>query len=72
LKGIKVCSIKGSGPLQRGENYKNVKMGLGHLKIFLRTLKPIKAEFYMRAFLHRMKARWLESWPPRVGWGKWK
>jgi hypothetical protein len=32
VKGIQVCSNKGPGPLQRGDNYKNVKMGLGHLK----------------------------------------
>jgi hypothetical protein len=32
LKGIQVCSNKGSGHLQRGDNHKNVKMGWGHLK----------------------------------------
>ena len=42
VKGIQVCSNKGSGPLQRGDNHKNVKMGLGHLKIFFsRTTGPI-------------------------------
>jgi hypothetical protein len=42
VKGIQVCSNKGSGPLQRGDNHKNVKMGLGHLKIiFSRTTGPI-------------------------------
>ena len=34
---IQVCSNKGPGPLLRGDNYKNVKMGWGHLKIFSRT-----------------------------------
>jgi hypothetical protein len=34
VKGIQVCSYKGSGPLQRGDNQKNVKMGWGHLRIF--------------------------------------
>jgi hypothetical protein len=34
VKGSQVYSIKGPGPLQRGDNHKNVKMGLGHLKIF--------------------------------------
>jgi hypothetical protein len=30
------------GPLQRGDNHKNVKMGWGHLKIFFsRTTGPI-------------------------------
>jgi hypothetical protein len=28
------CSNKGPGLLQRGDNYKNAKMGWGHLKIF--------------------------------------
>jgi hypothetical protein len=36
VKGIQVCSNKGPGPLQRGDNHKNVKMDLGHLKIFSR------------------------------------
>jgi hypothetical protein len=34
VKGIQVCSNKGPGLLQRGDNHKNVKMGWGHLKIF--------------------------------------
>jgi hypothetical protein len=42
VKGIQVCSNKGPGPLQRGDNHKNVKMGWGHLKIFFsRTTGPI-------------------------------
>jgi hypothetical protein len=32
IKGIQVCSNKGPGPLQRGDNYKNVKIGYGHFK----------------------------------------
>jgi hypothetical protein len=39
--GILNCSNKGPGPLQRGGNHKNAKMGWGHLKIFLsRTTEP--------------------------------
>jgi hypothetical protein len=41
MKGIQVCLNKGPGSLQRGDNYKNVKMGWGHLKIFSRTTGPI-------------------------------
>jgi hypothetical protein len=42
VKEIQVCSNKGPGPLQRGDNNKNVKMGWGHLKIlFSRTTGPI-------------------------------
>jgi hypothetical protein len=42
MKGIQVCPDKGPGPLQRGKNHKNVKMGWGHLKIFSsRTTGPI-------------------------------
>jgi hypothetical protein len=37
-EGIQVCSIKGPGPLQRGDNHKNIKMEWGHF--FLRTMKP--------------------------------
>jgi hypothetical protein len=29
MKEIQACSNKGSGPLQRGDNNKNVKMGVG-------------------------------------------
>jgi hypothetical protein len=36
VKGILNCSNKGLGPLQKGDNYRNAKMGWGHLKIFLR------------------------------------
>jgi hypothetical protein len=46
VKPIQVCSIKGSDPLQRGANPKNVKMMWDHLKIlFLRTMKPEKLKF---------------------------
>jgi hypothetical protein len=46
VKGIQVCSFKGSGPLQRGDNHKNVKMGWGHLKIlFLKIMKPENRNF---------------------------
>jgi hypothetical protein len=45
VKGIQVCSNKGQGSLQRGDNHKNIKMGLGHLKIFFRTMKPEKLNF---------------------------
>jgi hypothetical protein len=42
VKGIHVCSNKGPGPLQRGDNHKNVKIGQGHLKIFFsKTTRPI-------------------------------
>jgi hypothetical protein len=51
MKGIQICLNKGPGPLQRRDNHKNIKMGWGHLKIiFLRTLKPEKAAFYLKAF----------------------
>jgi hypothetical protein len=39
---IQVCTNKGPGPLQRGDNHKNVRIGWGHLKIFFsRTTGPI-------------------------------
>jgi hypothetical protein len=41
VKGIQVYSNKGPSPFQRGDNYKNVKIGWGLLKIFLRTTGPI-------------------------------
>jgi hypothetical protein len=36
-KGNFKCSNIRPGPLQRGDNYKNAKMGWGYLKIFFRT-----------------------------------
>jgi hypothetical protein len=46
MKEIQVCLIKGPGPLQRGDNHKNVKMGWGPFKIlFLRSTKPEKLNF---------------------------
>jgi hypothetical protein len=42
IKGIQVFFLnKGPGPLQRGDNHKNMKMGWGHLKIFTRTTWPM-------------------------------
>jgi hypothetical protein len=44
VKGTLNCQQfvqKGPGPLQRGDNHRNAKMGWGHLKIFLpRTTEP--------------------------------
>jgi hypothetical protein len=41
VKGILNYSNKGPGLLQRGDNYKNVKMGWSHLRIFFsRTTEP--------------------------------
>jgi hypothetical protein len=46
VKKIPVCSIKGPGPLQRGDNYKNVNMGRGHQKnFFSRIAGPEKLKF---------------------------
>jgi hypothetical protein len=46
VKRIQVYSNKGPGPLQRGDNHRNVRKGWGHLKIlFLRTMKPEKLNF---------------------------
>jgi hypothetical protein len=39
MKGNQVCSNKGPGPLQSGDNH-NVEMGWRHLKIFSRTTAP--------------------------------
>jgi hypothetical protein len=42
VKGIQVCSNKEPGPLQRGDNHKNIEMGWSHLKIFFsRTTGPV-------------------------------
>jgi hypothetical protein len=42
VKGIQVCSNKGSGFFQREDNHKNVEMGWGLLKIFFsRNTGPI-------------------------------
>jgi hypothetical protein len=45
VKRIQVSSNRGPGPLQRGDNHKNVKVGWSHLEIFSRTTKPEKLNF---------------------------
>jgi hypothetical protein len=46
--GIQVCSIKGPGPLQSGDNRKK---GVGSFKnLILMNCEARKAEFYMKAF----------------------
>jgi hypothetical protein len=47
VTGIQVCSNEGPGPLQRGDNDKNVRIGWGHLKSysFKRTMKPERLNF---------------------------
>jgi hypothetical protein len=41
VKGIQVCSNKGPGPLQRGDNHNNVKIGLGHPFCYFMPLSGI-------------------------------
>jgi hypothetical protein len=43
MKGIQSSSNKGTGPLQRGDNRKNVKMGWGSFKNLL--LSNYRANF---------------------------
>jgi hypothetical protein len=51
VKGIQVCSNKGPGPLQRGDNHKNEKNGVGSFQnLILKNYEARKAEFYMKAF----------------------
>jgi hypothetical protein len=46
VKEILNYSNKGPGPLQRGDNHKNAKMGWGHLKIFFsKTTEPEYIKF---------------------------
>jgi hypothetical protein len=52
VKGIQVCSNKGSGLLERGDNHKYVKMGSDLLKIFLsRTTGPILSNSFCFHFI---------------------
>jgi hypothetical protein len=54
VKGIQVCSNKGPRPLQRGYNYKYVKMGWGHLKIFFSRIaspEKLKSTYYKIKFV---------------------
>jgi hypothetical protein len=45
-KALQVCLNKGPGLLQKGDNYKNVKMGWGHLKfLFSGITGPEKLKF---------------------------
>jgi hypothetical protein len=51
VKGIQVYSYKGPDPLQRGDNYRNVRKGWGHKikSLILKNYEVRKAEFYMKA-----------------------
>jgi hypothetical protein len=40
VQGILNCSNKGPGPLKRGDNHNNAKIGWVYLKIFFRTTEP--------------------------------
>jgi hypothetical protein len=52
--GIQVCSIKGPGPFQRGDNRKKVVRSFKNLIVM--NYEARKAEFYMKAFCNRRKA----------------
>jgi hypothetical protein len=48
MKGIQqVCSNRLPGPLQRGENHKNVTIGSLYI-FFSRTIELLKAQIYMK------------------------
>jgi hypothetical protein len=44
VKGIQVYSNKGPGPVQRGDNYKNTKMGRGSFKNLLKNHRARRAK----------------------------
>jgi hypothetical protein len=51
VKRNQVCSNKGLDPLQRGDNRKNVKNGVGSYKnLILKNYEARKDEFYMKDF----------------------
>ena len=70
VKIIQVCSNIGAGPLQKGDNHRNVRKEWGHLKIlFVRTMKPEMLNFTCKhsdikigivLTLHRTNASWLK------------
>jgi hypothetical protein len=63
VKGIQVCSNKGPGPLQRGDNHKNVKMGWDHWKIFFsRTIGPILTRLCTNHLLQNQPAKINQTW----------
>jgi hypothetical protein len=46
VKGIQVCSSKGSGSLQKGDNHKNEKHVVGSFQnLILKNYEAKKAEF---------------------------
>jgi hypothetical protein len=46
MKRIQVCSNKGPGPLQRGDNHRNVRKKEGSFKNFIfKNYEARKAEF---------------------------
>ena len=68
VKGNPNCSNKRPGPIQRGDNYKNAKMGWFHLKIFPNHWARI-GHTYMKAFWYNVDSELFTSWSPGVGRG---
>jgi hypothetical protein len=52
------CLSKGPGPLQRGDNHQNVKMGWGNLKLLFTRIGYI----YMKAFSYDVDSELFTSW----------
>jgi hypothetical protein len=70
MKRIQVCSNIKEQVLFKREIIKKIENWVGSFKNLLKNYGDRK--LYMKTSLHRTKASWLKSWPPRVGWGKWK
>jgi hypothetical protein len=50
VKGLQVCSIKGQGPFQRGDNHENIKNGLGSFKNLLKNYRVNFNQTYHKSF----------------------
>jgi hypothetical protein len=53
VEGIQVCSNKGPGPLQRGDNHINVKMGWGIGEIITKMLEWGGVIFLLKNYVAR-------------------
>jgi hypothetical protein len=50
VKRIQVCSNEEPGPLQRGDNHRNVRKVRSFKNLLLKNYEARKAEFYLKAF----------------------
>jgi hypothetical protein len=69
VKGILIFSNKRPGPLQRGNNHKKYKIGVGSLKNLPQNHLARIGHIYLKAFWCNVDSSFFKPWSPGVGRG---